>query len=132
VTRLAAIRSAVHSTDDLEAHRGPRHPVRVYLILSNDSDEILLALRSDKVGISPDMWALPCGSLDDGEDMAAAVALGDLHRVGQVLRADEAAARPSASRVQGDAERLLASCVPANDWNSRSIGAPASAPPAGS
>ena len=49
------------------AHRGPGIPMGVYLILRDEQGRLLVGLRSDKVGVSPEMWALPCGSREMDE-----------------------------------------------------------------
>jgi len=65
---------AARADAEEDVHRGPGIPVGVYLILRDERGRILIGLRSDKVGISPDMWALPCGSRERGESAVAAVA----------------------------------------------------------
>jgi len=66
---LAALeqQAAAFDADVDAAHRGPGIPMGVYLILRDAAGRLLVGLRSDKVGVSPEMWAVPCGSREFDE-----------------------------------------------------------------
>ncbi|NUP46312.1 MAG: NUDIX hydrolase [Catenulispora sp.] len=65
---LALKRQASEFDADADAaHRGPGIPMGVYLILRDAAGRLLVGLRSDKVGVSPEMWAVPCGAREFDE-----------------------------------------------------------------
>lgn len=66
-------RSATSGPEMDPAYRGREIPMGVYLILRDGRDRLLVQLRSDKVAVSPDMWALPCGSREFGESARDAI-----------------------------------------------------------
>lgn len=65
--------AAAWSPDEDTAHRGRGIPMGVYLILRDEEGRLLVQLRSDKVGVSPEMWALPCGSREPDESAVDAI-----------------------------------------------------------
>jgi 8-oxo-dGTP pyrophosphatase MutT (NUDIX family) len=65
--------AATFDADVDAAHRGPGIPMVVYLILRDPAGRLLVGLRSDKVGVSPEMWAVPCGSREFDESAQDAI-----------------------------------------------------------
>ena len=68
------------------AHRGPGIPMGVYLILRDAAGRLLVGLRSDKVGVSPEMWAVPCGSREFGESAHDALVREAYEELGITVR----------------------------------------------
>jgi len=65
--------AAAFRADVDAAHRGPDIPMGVYLILRDAAGRLLVGLRSDKVGVSPEMWAVPCGARETDESAETAM-----------------------------------------------------------
>lgn len=62
-------------------------PMGVYLILRDQRGRILVTLRSDKVRIAPDTWALPCGTRETWESATAGAIREATEEVGITIAA---------------------------------------------